>query len=124
MDNKYATINKCGSCWFSDGGLTRGSIFDTPWGLPHMDMVFSTAVGPRLRRDMREGVERLHILPRRNWRAIGATAVGCALAWSGLVVPALRPLYDYAWFVSFAVALASYAALTSAIGTKADASGD
>ena len=36
-----------------------------------------------------------------NWRAIGATALGCALAWSGLVIPALKPLYDYAWFVGF-----------------------
>jgi NCS1 family nucleobase:cation symporter-1 len=39
-----------------------------------------------------------------NWRAIGATAAGCAAAWSGLVIPALKPLYDYAWFVGFAVA--------------------
>ena len=39
-----------------------------------------------------------------NWRAIGATAAGCAAAWIGLIVPALRPLYDYAWFVGFGVA--------------------
>ena len=38
-----------------------------------------------------------------NWRAIAATAVGCALAWGGLIVPALKPLYDYAWFVGFGV---------------------
>jgi NCS1 family nucleobase:cation symporter-1 len=36
-----------------------------------------------------------------NWRAISATAIGCALAWGGLVVPPMRPLYDYAWFVGF-----------------------
>ena len=36
-----------------------------------------------------------------NWRAVVATLIGCALAWIGLVVPALRPLYDYAWFVGF-----------------------
>jgi NCS1 family nucleobase:cation symporter-1 len=36
-----------------------------------------------------------------NWRAVAATIVGCALAWGGLVVPSLRPLYDYAWFVGF-----------------------
>jgi nucleobase:cation symporter-1, NCS1 family len=36
-----------------------------------------------------------------NWRAVVATLVGCCLAWVGLVVPALRPLYDYAWFVGF-----------------------
>src|SRR5947199_3731645 len=33
-----------------------------------------------------------------GWNAAGvaATLVGCALAWGGLVVPALKPLYDYA----------------------------
>jgi nucleobase:cation symporter-1, NCS1 family len=36
-----------------------------------------------------------------NWRAIGATAIGCALAWGGLVIPAMKLLYDYAWFVGF-----------------------
>src|SRR5437016_11208914 len=36
-----------------------------------------------------------------NWRAIAATAIGCALAWGGLLVPGLKPLYDYAWFVGF-----------------------
>ena len=36
-----------------------------------------------------------------NLRAIAATAVGCGLAWGGFVVPALKPLYDYAWFVGF-----------------------
>ena len=39
-----------------------------------------------------------------NWRAVVATLMGCGLAWIGLVVPALRPLYDYAWFVGFGVA--------------------
>jgi nucleobase:cation symporter-1, NCS1 family len=36
-----------------------------------------------------------------NWRAVVATVCGCALAWIGLVVPQLRALYDYAWFVGF-----------------------
>jgi NCS1 family nucleobase:cation symporter-1 len=45
-----------------------------------------------------------------NWPAVGATALGCALAWSGLVVPALKPLYDYAWFVGFLVAGGTYLA--------------
>jgi NCS1 family nucleobase:cation symporter-1 len=36
-----------------------------------------------------------------NWRAVAATLAGCGLAWIGLVVPALRPLYDYGWFVGF-----------------------
>jgi NCS1 family nucleobase:cation symporter-1 len=39
-----------------------------------------------------------------NWRAVVATVVGCALAWGGKVVPALEPLYSYAWFVGFGVA--------------------
>ena len=46
-----------------------------------------------------------------NWRAIGATALGCALAWIGLVVPSLEPFYDYAWFVGFFTAGAMYVAL-------------
>jgi NCS1 family nucleobase:cation symporter-1 len=39
-----------------------------------------------------------------NWRAVLATLAGCLLAWIGLAVPTLRPLYDYAWFVGFFVA--------------------
>jgi len=34
-----------------------------------------------------------------NKAAIVATGVGCTLAWIGLVVPPLRPMFDYAWFV-------------------------
>ncbi|HEX3557817.1 MAG TPA: cytosine permease, partial [Pyrinomonadaceae bacterium] len=47
-----------------------------------------------------------------NWRAVVATLAGCALAWVGLVVPALRPLYDYAWFIGFGVAFVAHLALT------------
>ena len=39
-----------------------------------------------------------------NWKAIAALAVGIAVALIGLVVPALRWLYDYAWFVGFFIA--------------------
>lgn len=46
-----------------------------------------------------------------NWRAVIATLAGCGLAWIGLVVPALRPLYDYAWFVGFAVSAVLHAGL-------------
>src|SRR5215471_9442677 len=49
-----------------------------------------------------------------NWNAVVATAVGCALAWGGVVVPVLRPLYDYAWFVGFLASGAVYATLTVA----------
>jgi NCS1 family nucleobase:cation symporter-1 len=41
-----------------------------------------------------------------NWRAVIATILGCGLAWIGLVVPALRPVYDYAWFVGFGASAA------------------
>ena len=43
-----------------------------------------------------------------NWRGIAATLLGCAAAWIGLVVPPLRPLYDYAWFVGFTVSFVAY----------------
>jgi NCS1 family nucleobase:cation symporter-1 len=46
-----------------------------------------------------------------NTKAVVATVLGCALAWGGLIVPALKPLYDYAWFVGFAVAFVVYVAL-------------
>jgi NCS1 family nucleobase:cation symporter-1 len=48
-----------------------------------------------------------------NWRAVAATLVGCALAWGGLVVPALKPLYSYAWFVGFFAAGAIYWSLSA-----------
>ena len=49
----------------------------------------------------------------RGWNrpAILATAAGCAAAWGGLVVPVMKPLYDYAWFVGFGVAFVLYALL-------------
>ncbi|MEO8584649.1 MAG: cytosine permease, partial [Acidobacteriota bacterium] len=36
-----------------------------------------------------------------NRAAVVATLAGCFLAWGGLVIPLIRPLYDYAWFVGF-----------------------
>jgi NCS1 family nucleobase:cation symporter-1 len=36
-----------------------------------------------------------------NWRAVVATVIGCSLAWIGLIVPWLKPLYDFGWFVGF-----------------------
>jgi NCS1 family nucleobase:cation symporter-1 len=50
-----------------------------------------------------------------NWRAVAATLAGCAVAWIGLVVPALRPVYDYAWFVGFAAAGLVHWALMKAL---------
>ena len=46
-----------------------------------------------------------------NLRAVAALAVGVIVALLGLVIPALRLLYDYAWFVGFGVAGAVYVAL-------------
>jgi NCS1 family nucleobase:cation symporter-1 len=46
-----------------------------------------------------------------NYRAIGALVLGIAVALLGLVLPAMRWLYDYAWFVGFLVAGAAYIAL-------------
>jgi NCS1 family nucleobase:cation symporter-1 len=55
---------------------------------------------------LRDGVYRY----TAGWHIPGtvATLAGCAAAWAGLVVPALRPVYDYAWFVGFGVAAAVY----------------
>ncbi|HTL45794.1 MAG TPA: NCS1 family nucleobase:cation symporter-1 [Vicinamibacterales bacterium] len=48
-----------------------------------------------------------------GWHMPGviATLAGCAAAWAGLVIPPLRPVYDYAWFVGFFVSGAAYLAL-------------
>ena len=48
-----------------------------------------------------------------GWHMPGvvATLAGCAAAWAGLIIPALRPVYDYAWFVGFGVSLVVYLAL-------------
>jgi len=43
-----------------------------------------------------------------NVAAVVATLSGCALAWGGLVLPVLKPLYDYAWFVGFFAAFGLY----------------
>jgi NCS1 family nucleobase:cation symporter-1 len=43
-----------------------------------------------------------------NLRAVAATAVGCGLAWGGLLIPALQPLFAYSWFVGFAAAGLTY----------------
>ena len=43
-----------------------------------------------------------------NWRAMSALAAGAGVAFVGLIVPALRVLYDYAWFVGFATSFAVY----------------
>jgi NCS1 family nucleobase:cation symporter-1 len=59
-----------------------------------------------------------------NWAAIGATAIGCTLAWVGLVVDSLRVLYDYAWFVGAFGAAGTYALLMAGARTDAVAQAD
>jgi NCS1 family nucleobase:cation symporter-1 len=44
-------------------------------------------------------------------RAVAALTVGIVVALLGLVIPPLRWLYDYAWFVGFGVSGAVYVAL-------------
>ena len=51
------------------------------------------------------------IYGRVNYRAIGALVAGVTAALVGLVVPALRVLYDYAWFAGFGVAFVVHCAL-------------
>src|SRR5436853_6975560 len=46
-----------------------------------------------------------------NWRAILALVMGSGVALVGLAVPSVRALYDYSWFVGFAVSYAAYYAL-------------
>jgi NCS1 family nucleobase:cation symporter-1 len=50
-----------------------------------------------------------------NWRAVVATLAGCALAWGGLVIPVLKPLYNYAWFVGFGVSFIIHVVLMRAL---------
>jgi NCS1 family nucleobase:cation symporter-1 len=53
-----------------------------------------------------------------NWRAVVATLLGCGLAWGGLVIPFLKPLYNYAWFVGLFVSGAAYWILMKALPVK------
>ncbi len=63
-------------------------------------------------------VEDLYLRGRRyeyargvNWRAMEALAGGIGLALLGLVIPALRWLYDYSWFAGFLAAGGLYLTL-------------
>ena len=46
-----------------------------------------------------------------NWRAVIALAMGAGTAMAGLAIPSVRFLYDYSWFVGFAVSFFSYYAM-------------
>ena len=62
-----------------------------------------------------------------NWHAVVATLVGCFLAWIGVLVPALRGLFDYAWFVGGGAAMLVYWAgmrFAPPVGLRASLAGD
>ena len=46
-----------------------------------------------------------------NWRAMVALGLGVLVALVGLLLPALRWLYDYAWFVGFLISAVAYCVL-------------
>jgi NCS1 family nucleobase:cation symporter-1 len=62
-----------------------------------------------------------------NWRAMTALGLGVLVALVGLLLPSLRWLYDYAWFVGFLISAVAYCVLmgkspvaeTSAVQTGA-----
>ncbi len=54
-----------------------------------------------------------------NWNAVAALGAGAGVAFIGLGYPPLRVLYDYAWFVGFAVSFVAYYGLMGARGRKA-----
>jgi NCS1 family nucleobase:cation symporter-1 len=43
-----------------------------------------------------------------NWVALVALALGAGAALIGLIIPSLRTLYDYSWFVGFAISFVAY----------------
>jgi nucleobase:cation symporter-1, NCS1 family len=50
-----------------------------------------------------------------NWTAVFSLAAGAGVAFIGLAVPALRVLYNYAWFVGFLVSFLAYFALMNRV---------
>ncbi|MCL5773925.1 MAG: NCS1 family nucleobase:cation symporter-1 [Firmicutes bacterium] len=48
-----------------------------------------------------------------NWKAVFSLFLGITAALVGLVIPGLKALYSYAWFVGFAVSFVSYLVLMS-----------
>ena len=56
-----------------------------------------------------------------HWQAIVSLAAGAGVAFVGLFVPALRVLYNYAWFVGFAVSFSAYFVFMSKARPAAEA---
>jgi NCS1 family nucleobase:cation symporter-1 len=55
-----------------------------------------------------------------NLKAVIALVAGVLAALIGVFIPALHPLYDYAWFVGLFVSAASYLLLMSSADRLAD----
>jgi nucleobase:cation symporter-1, NCS1 family len=56
-----------------------------------------------------------------HWQALAALAAGAGVAFVGLVVPPLRILYNYAWFVGFLVSFLVYFAMMQSVQPLAQA---
>ncbi len=136
--NVVAPANGFANLWpsritFARGGIITGviGIAIMPWRLlEHADryigwlIAYSGFLGPvagifiadywvvrRARLSLSDLYAARGIYGRWNIRGLVALAVGVAAALVGLVAPAVRVLYDYAWFVGFAVAFVIYAVL-------------
>src|SRR5712692_1708073 len=127
--NDFSNLNPRRIC-FRTGGLITGvlGLLLMPWKLlsDYSSYIFGWLVGYSgllgpiagvmivdyfLVRRRELAVEDLYLRGRSyefsggvNYRALGALAAGIAVALLGLVVPPLRWMYDYAWFVGFLVA--------------------
>ncbi len=55
-----------------------------------------------------------------HWQAIASLAAGAGVAFVGLFVPMLRILYNYAWFVGFAVSFFAYLILMGKVEPSAE----
>jgi NCS1 family nucleobase:cation symporter-1 len=53
-----------------------------------------------------------------NWVAVAATALGCVLAWIGVLVPKLRGAFDYAWFIGGGASGLCYWAVMKRVGDR------
>jgi NCS1 family nucleobase:cation symporter-1 len=141
--NVVSPANDFSNLWpskisFKRGGLITGlvGIAIMPWKLldPHVYIFdwlggYSTFLGPIagiliadywVKRKTQLVVDDLYRVEGRytyskgfNPVALIALAAGAAVALSGLLIPVLRPLFDYGWFIGFGVAFGLYLLLGS-----------
>jgi NCS1 family nucleobase:cation symporter-1 len=55
-----------------------------------------------------------------NWRALIALVLGAGTALAGLAAPSVHALYDYSWFVGFAVSFVAYYLMMKGRSAMAD----